>query len=419
MPFMLAGCFSSKKAPSISSSRMPKGSNFSSLYNNGESVVNPQAFAFVASNSKANVFFKISTRELKNALANPEANEIGLYVKYFLRNADNFQLADTASMRFNLSVADSEYVYGNFVVDLPQQNDYKLIVDFVNMQYDIRKRLLLDVKNTAEFNDSKYYLRNLSGEVLFSNVVPKGESVQIFANENISETLAIEFYEAKNYICLPPYVTIGKLRNDPVSSSNGPDSVFTYNLTDTIIFDKEGFYAIGSTSENEKFGIVVTENASFPEISTLNDMCEPVKLFATEREYRVIDSATNKKQAIDAFWLGLSKDERMAKEQIRVFYNRVAMANVFFSNTVEGWKTDRGMIYILLGPPSIVNITQETEEWTYGNEQSGALFTFVNFSGIKNNYSLLRENTYQSIWQQVTATWRLGRIFTVTTIDNE
>ena len=79
----------------------------------------------------------------------------------------------------------------------------------------------------------------------------------------------------------------------------------------------------------------------------------------------------------------------------------------------------RGMIYIMLGPPTVVNITPTSEEWSYGSGQQSVVFTFENYSGLSNDFSLLRSNTYQSIWQQVTTTWRSGKIFTVSKLNNE
>lgn len=414
------GCFSFQKTTTSPSQRSTKGSDFSEMYNPGVSVVNPQMTAVITSASKAEVYFRIKTRELKNVMANPEEEEIGIYVKYFLRNSSDFQLVDTCSFRFNFNIATGEYVYGHFNVKLNSCVRYKLVVDFANSRYDIHKRLLQDIKNEPGFNDCKFLLKTLDGGVIFSNVVVAGQSVQMFASSEMLGPIDVEYYTTKKFVPVPPYLNVqGRMRNDYVAGAVAPDSVFKYNIGDTLVLSRSGFYALGATSKNEKFGIVVSDNKTFPMVTTLSAMKEPISLLATERECAIIDSAQNLKKGIDAFWLRLSKDEKAAKEQVRVFYNRVALANTFFTNTMEGWKTDRGMIFIMLGPPTIVNITPTSEEWTYGSEQSGTVFTFDNFSGLRNDFWLLRSNTYTSIWQQVITTWRSGKIFTVTKLNNE
>lgn len=419
MAFSLSGCYSfQRNATNIM--RPNRGSDFSSMYNPGLSVVNPQATAFISTPTTAEVFFRVKTRELRNAVANPLEEQIGIFVKYYLRNANDFQLVDTCSMVFDFNVSNGEYAYGHFDVKLQAGMKYKLVVDFANSRYNIHKRVLLDIKNVPGFNDDKFVLKTQNNEVLFSNVVSAGQSVCMQTCTETVGQIDIEYYRPQKYLPVPPYLNVsGKLRTDPVSGVNAPDSIIKYNIGDTLTLMLPGFYALGSTQKNEKFGIVVSDNATFPTVTTLSAMKEPISLIASDKEYALIDSAQNVKRYIDAFWLSLSKNEKAAKEQIRVFYNRVALANMFFSNTIEGWKTDRGMVFIMLGPPSIVNITPTSEEWTYGSEQSGTVFSFDNFSGLKNDFSLLRSNTYTSVWQQVVTTWRSGKIFTVTKADNE
>lgn len=387
-------------------------SDFSAMYNPSSSVVNPQIATAVLSENDADVFFRIRTQEIKNALANPLDKEFGLYVKYYLRRADDFHIVDTASMRFSFNVLDGEYVYGHFKIGIRENIRYKLVVDFVNMQYNVRKRLLCDIKNTQGFHDGNFMVKTLSGEILFSNVVRSGQPIRVFGPRN-KETVDVEYYAQKPYVPLSPYWS------SSLKSATIPDSVFRYRFGDTISFEAPGLYALGSTQKNDKFGIVVTKNLMYPNVTTVADMLEPMKLICTGREYELIDSSSNTKKSVDAFWLGLSKNEKNAKEQIRVFYSRVALSNMLFASSDEGWRTDRGMIYIMLGPPTVVNITPTSEEWSYGSGQQSMVFTFENYSGLRNDFSLLRSNTYQSIWQQVLATWRSGKIFTVSKLNNE
>lgn len=409
----LSGCWTFKKdVRSSSNPSRSSASDFSSMYKPSSSIVNPQITAYISSDTVADVYFRVRTQELRNALANPLEKEINIYVKYYLRTASDFKLADTASVRYTFDVSSGNYVYGRFNVALANKDAYKLVVDFVNVRYDIRKRLLCDLKNTPVFNDDKYIAKTNSDEVLFGNVVPVGQSLVLSAGADCNNSVDVEFYAVKSYVSLPPYLS------SPVKAPYVPDSIFRYNFGDTLHIDKVGLYAIGSTSKNEKFGIVSTDNMTYPSITKVSDMLCPMKLICTEKEFAKVDSSENQKKSVDAFWLGLSKNEKNAKEQIRVFYSRVALANMLFPSRVEGWQTDRGMVYIMLGPPSIVNITPTSEEWIYG-DTNGLLFTFENTSGLRNDFSLLRSNTYQSVWSQVLTTWRSGKIFTVSKLNNE
>ncbi|MCF0206530.1 MAG: GWxTD domain-containing protein, partial [Bacteroidales bacterium] len=407
---LLTACFMQQRAHSNVVKPTNKGSNFASLYNPSASVINPQISTFITSSNSAICFFRLSTREVKNAIANPEESKIELVIKYFVRDAADFQLLDSSVMHFNFGL-QNEYMSGQFPIRLAQNKRQKVVVDFSNSKYKIHKRLLADIKNTEEFNDDKCLIRTSRNEPVFSNVFPKGQSLRIIVQN--ADSVKIEYYKTGKFVSLPPYLSA------PNQTLQAPDSIFNYVFGTDLHLRESGFYAIGSTKKNEKFGVVASENSNFPAISNISDMVEPLALIATQKEMDAIYSASNLKQAVDAFWLGLSKSEKSAKEQIRVFYNRVALANLMFSSNTEGWKTDRGMIYIMLGPPTIVNISPNSEEWTYGDELNGAFFTFENYSGIKNDFLLHRSNSYQAVWSQVLKTWRSGKVFTITKQTNE
>ena len=62
------------------------------------------------------------------------------------------------------------------------------------------------------------------------------------------------------------------------------------------------------------------------------------------------------------------------------YYRRVRFANEEFTQYKDGWKTDRGMIYILFGPPNqvfysdFVSFEKASQQWVYYN--NGIFFTF-------------------------------------------
>lgn len=55
--------------------------------------------------------------------------------------------------------------------------------------------------------------------------------------------------------------------------------------------------------------------------------------------------------AVSRFWRDTVSDSNRARQVAVKYYRRAAVANRLFSNYKEGWKTDRGMIYMLFGPP--------------------------------------------------------------------
>ncbi len=80
---------------------------------------------------------------------------------------------------------------------------------------------------------------------------------------------------------------------------------------------------------------------------------------ATSSELDEIKDAKSKEEKIQNYldyWK--KKDPDPASEDNPVFdeyYRRVAFANENFSHYVEGWRTDRGMVYIILGAPNNID----------------------------------------------------------------
>jgi hypothetical protein len=78
--------------------------------------------------------------------------------------------------------------------------------------------------------------------------------------------------------------------------------------------------------------------------------------------------------------------ETEINELMEEYYRRVDFANQNYSGFQEGWKSDRGMVYILLGAPSEVerhpfeSDSRPYEIWTY--ESINRYFVFVDRTGL-------------------------------------
>ena len=119
---------------------------------------------------------------------------------------------------------------------------------------------------------------------------------------------------------------------------------------------------------------------------------------------------------MDDFWYSCTHDIRKAKELIKVYYTRAIISNVLFTDYRKGMLTDRGMLYIVLGPPKMLAITSTSEVWSYYDTKSGQKVKFVfrrtrtKLSGEK--YVLRRSTEFKTVWDRAVGSWRKGSIFT-------
>jgi GWxTD domain-containing protein len=155
----------------------------------------------------------------------------------------------------------------------------------------------------------------------------------------------------------------------------------------------------------------------YPKVQEVKQLIESLAYLATTAEYEELKNSTNQKLAVDNFWLDKAGNVDKARELIRVYYNRVFFANYYFTSFKPGWKTDRGMIFIIYGPPQSVKVSPNQEKWIYykNNFTTTVTFTFDHTPSpyAFDNFTLQRADTYDTYWRQAVDTWRRGNIYLI------
>ncbi len=101
-------------------------------------------------------------------------------------------------------------------------------------------------------------------------------------------------------------------------------------------------------------------------------------IISPEERHSFLHLATNeeREQFIEAFWQRRNPDpdspENTFKEE---HYRRIAYANEHYASGIPGWKTDRGKIYIMWGPPDEVDSHPTGGNWDRPADQGGGSTT--------------------------------------------
>lgn len=157
----------------------------------------------------------------------------------------------------------------------------------------------------------------------------------------------------------------------------------------------------------------------FPRPRSIRELVNAMVYINTPHERIVFSTAQSEKelQAIfDSLWLEFQPRQELASRLINEYYTRVEEANRKFSDMKDGWMTDRGMLYVVLGPPEAVVNSPERVVWYYtipGSSES-AQFVFrrvILGSGSVSlmTYVLERSLVYEQFWSVAVARWRSGR----------
>jgi GWxTD domain-containing protein len=134
-----------------------------------------------------------------------------------------------------------------------------------------------------------------------------------------------------------------------------------------------------------------------------------------KEEFESCKNANDKKAAIDNFWITIAGSKERARELLKRYYGRVKEANKYYSSYTQGWKTDRGIIFIVFGPPTSVYKNKNNETWVYGIESNPNSVHF-NFIKTKNPFSdndyILERSVYlKDPYYTAVDYWRQGRIY--------
>jgi GWxTD domain-containing protein len=176
---------------------------------------------------------------------------------------------------------------------------------------------------------------------------------------------------------------------------------------------KEGFYHFICDTVNKQGFSVFNLPEGFPKTTNLNHAIGAMGYLLPRKDYARLLTSTNKRLAFEWEWKKIAGGKNRARNIIKQYYQTVNVANQLFSSFKPGWSTDRGMIFIIYGPPSVVYRYDDSEVWIYG-EENNLLSEVFNFnkinSTISNNiYELERSISYKTSWDRMVTSWQENR----------
>ena len=291
--------------------------------------------------------------------------------------------------------------YGVLLMELSQTGTLKKVLNDLPIRFKDQR----DSDKLAVFEGQKT-------APLRRHFIPKNESVKIQTLDGSSKPLHGYYYRHGFEAAPSPMNTTPRTA---VSKTLNVDSTFTIQSGQEIVFSQEGlYYFLTDTSQTEGLGLLVTDDR-YPKVTRPEKLTEPLLYMSTNQEIKEMDAARDDKKALDKYWLSLMQgNPELARQVIRSYYSRVEEANRLFTSYKEGWKTDKGMIFIILGPPDRVQRSKDKEVWVYDQKANA---TNVNFTFnrrtnqfVDDHYELVRYVEYQPIWYPIVEAWRNGAI---------
>ncbi len=94
----------------------------------------------------------------------------------------------------------------------------------------------------------------------------------------------------------------------------------------------------------------------------------PYIITKKEREFFIsLPTEADRGKFIETFWKNRDPNPQTPENEFKIdYYKRIALANKFFGYSgIQGWRTDRGKIFILLGPPSEIQRDMSPTQTAY------------------------------------------------------
>jgi len=391
--------------------------NIAAIYNPSSTTIHPKLFVYNKDTENTLLYIYLYTPELlflQTSGSTLPTSKVKIYYK-IIESIDNETIIDSATTYLSIKKNATQTSMITFLklktVDLDKYVVQVLVKDEYRKKSNIA---FIEVDNTEKFGE-KNFLVSYADDLrpTFNNYAYSSENYLIEFNKNI-EKLYVSYFKLDNSLPLPPFSTKFEKLIYPEA-----DSTWALDYSGNVSFkpEKVGIYFFQTDTTVMKGKTIINFGDEYPILQKSATLLKTLEYLTTTDEFEDLSKIENKKLAVDNFWLNSTQDENQAKELIRIYYNRVMFANIYFTTYKEGWKTDRGMIYIVFGPPKIVNKKDGYEKWIYSDSKSVKTVEYEFFKRenkfTEEDYVLKRDLAQKNYWQYAIETWRGGSIFSL------
>lgn len=280
--------------------------------------------------------------------------------------------------------------------------DHTLVTLKINYTYNGKTYVTLFYKR---FADAKVLYASSNLLMVMNNFITHQQPVR-FHGFSSTTPLQVSYYR-NTFPAAAPSFSTAQAR---VAKTIKPDSIFTMGSDVTTRLMQKGLYLTQQDTASAS-GVAFRVEDDYPKLGKLESLAEPLIYICTKQEYDKVIAAGNDKKKFDQIILSITGNTERARIFMRNYFKRVELANQYFSSYKEGWKTDRGMMYIIYGPPDEVYLFEDREVWEYKNSYIKERFQFIRSSTLfdPENYVLIREKKFANDWYSLIDLWRKAR----------
>jgi GWxTD domain-containing protein len=387
--------------------------NIAAAYRPDATSLHPSYKVYHINDSSSLVFYEINLSELHyKGLADSIHYFAQAYIHYDVYmnyKARNLVDSGSAYIEDTENYGKDVTTLGNFPIKIKEGYSYVIRLQIDDIHSNNRSVLFLDIDKNDKLGRDNFYMKASDNLPMVQSYVERNKPYRIIYRDTNVRYALVKYFKPNLDPARPP-MSGGMPSKRVIRSDTTYKIRFEQGMSEEIYFPKQGFYHIYMDSTRQKGFTVFQFTSNYPFITTAMQMITPARYLSTKKEFAALVSAKNKKTAIDNFWLNLAGSKERARSMISMYYNRVQVANMLFYSDREGWMTDRGMIYIILGPPDYVYRNESMETWKYGYQKgnNGLRFDFYKADNpfTDKDFLLNRTPSYTTPWNNAIEIWR-------------
>lgn len=309
-------------------------------------------------------------------------------------------------LSLNVIDADKNSVYQN-IYDIVLKRE--MIIDGASQVFLINKtflpgsyRMVTSLRNVnlGDKQERQYGINIQNGDISTLRDIIIAENADLFycpsSLEQISADLKscylyLETAAEKDSIIISALINEEKMRIKVTTESNNRIDLLPFMESGPITSLEIIYYAENIADKRELY--LYQSFDKYNQLFSKKDQLKQIKYVANQNEWKELSKLAEKdiNAAIDMFWEKHNNSPGYFKNDVReMFYERVMNADELYTihKKLPGWKSDRGRIFIIKGPPD--EIMEESFpigkhpyiEWHYYKEN--LVYLFIDKSGYGN-----------------------------------
>lgn len=261
------------------------------------------------------------------------------------------------------------------------------------------------------FSPENFRITNGEGALIWKHWLKKGDKMKVQFRYPKVDEIHMSYFEPKFSPAKSPYYESDskniELENTKVFEQF--ELSLTNGISQVIELPKNGAYIFHDNKDLIQGKLITMFYNDFPKINKSSHQVFALRYLNDRKDFSKM-LKDDPGHTIQEFWFFEGRTKERSEQMMKTYYNRVLRANELFTSYKEGWKTDRGMVFMIYGPPDVIYNEDDREVWEYGANASynDLRFDFMMTKTFLNNqeYLLIRSYDYKKSWHKVVENWR-------------